>query len=129
MQSANKLVGSHVHCARLATWTGNDKWRARFVDKNAIHFVDDDKVKFALNTLTALGCHVIAKVVETKFAVCAVGDVASVGKALFPVRLLHQSYANGKPQKLEYFAHPILVAGGKVLVDGDDVYALAGKRI
>ena len=37
--------------------------------------------------------------------------------------------ADGKPKKPMYFAHPCGVTGRKVVIDGDDMDALALKRI
>ena len=41
--------------------------------------------------------------------------------------MYHQ--ADGQPQKAVYLAHPFAVAAGQVVVDGDDVDALAGQRV
>ena len=73
--------------------------------------------------------HVVAQIVETVFVVGAVGDVAGIGfLALGIVEPVHDD-ADGQPEEIIDLAHPGGVAAGEVVVDGDDVDALARERV
>ena len=91
--------------------------------------VDDGERVAALDHLRELVLHVVAQIVEAEFVVGAVGNVAGIGRlALVVVEPVHDD-ADRKPEELVDAAHPFGVAPGEVVVDGDDVHALAGKRV
>ena len=73
--------------------------------------------------------HVIAQIVEAVFVVGAVGDVAGIGHLAFNIVEAVDNHAGGEAEKAVDLAHPAGVAASEVVVDGDDVDALAGKRI
>ena len=73
--------------------------------------------------------HVVAQVVEAEFVVGAVGDVGGVGGVLVAVRHARIDHADAQAQPVVQLAHPCRVAAGQVVVDGDDVDALAFQRI
>ena len=61
----------------------DDQRRARFVDQNGIHFIDNSEIMAALHLVLAAGGHaVVAQVIEAEFGVGAVGDVAIILRAL-----------------------------------------------
>ena len=73
--------------------------------------------------------HVVAQVVEAELVVGAVGDVAGVGLlALLVVEPVHDG-ADAEAQEAVDPAHPLGVAGGEVVVDGDDVDAQARQGV
>ena len=79
----------------------------------------------ALHHLVGLKHHVVAQVVEAELAVRAVGDVGAVGfLALFGI---HESVDHGhaQPHGGVQRRHPVGVAAGQIVVDGDHVHALA----
>ena len=129
MQSAYETVCRDVHFAGFAAGTGNDKRSARFVDQDAVHLVDDYEIKSALNTRLTRSCHIVPQVVETKFVVGSVGNIASVCRAFFPCGGFCQSYADGQAQKTIHLAHPLGVTSGKIFVHGDNVNALSGECV
>ena len=91
--------------------------------------VDDGVVVPALHHLRELVLHVVAQVVEAVFVVGAVGDVAGVGcAALVVVEPVHDD-ADGQAEEPVDLPHPFGVAAGEVVVDRDDVDALAGERV
>ena len=59
---------------------GDDQRRARLVDEDRVHFVDDGVGVAALHHLGARVLHVVAQVVEAELVVGAVGDVGGVGR-------------------------------------------------
>ena len=73
--------------------------------------------------------HVVAQVVEAVFVVGAVGDVAGVGILAFAVVEPMHDHAGGQAEEAVDLPHPFGVALGEVVVDGDDVDALAGQRV
>ena len=73
--------------------------------------------------------HVVAQVVEAELVVGAVGDVGGVGfAALLVVQIVHDD-ADGQAEEAVELAHPLGVAFGQVVVDGDDVHAAPAERV
>src|ERR1700681_4843023 len=79
-QLGNNLVNFGVFVGGLFRWPGNNQGRTRFVNKDGVHFVDDGEVMTALDAIGEVIFHVVAKIVETKFIVRAVGNVRVIGR-------------------------------------------------
>ena len=109
--------------------TGNDQRRPRFVDQDAVDFVDDRVVVTALHVVREVELHVVAEVVEAELVVGAVGDVGGVGDLAFLVVQLVLDHADRHAQKAVEPSHPLGVAAREVVVDGDDVNAFAGQGV
>ena len=108
---------------------GDDQRRARLVDQDRVDFVDDGVEVTALDHVLQPVLHVVAQIVEAVFVVGAVGDVARIGfLALGVVEPVHDD-ADGEAEEVVDLPHPFGVAPGEVVVDGDDVDALAGQRV
>ena len=73
--------------------------------------------------------HVVAEVVEAELVVRAVGDVAAVGDLTFLVVQVVLDDADRHAKEPVDAAHPLGVAAREVVVDGDDVDALALERV
>ena len=115
---------------RLGGRAGNDERGAGFVDKDGVHFVDDGEVVAALDLFVAGGGHpVVAEIVEAKLGVGAVGHVAAVFRAAFPRRHLVLDATHGEAEVAEQGPHPLGVAAGEVVVDGDHMDAQAGEGV
>ena len=83
----------------------------------------------ALHHVVLVGHHVVAQVVEAELVVGAVGDVGVVGAAAaVAVDALHDQ-ADTQTQPAVEFSHPLAVALGQIIVDGDDVDAFAGQSV
>ena len=108
---------------------GDDQRGARFVDQDRVDLVDDGVVQAALEPVFLGQRHVVAQVVEAEFVVGAVADVAAVGRAFLAVRHARIDHAHVQAQEGVQLAHPGGVAAGQVVVDGDDVDALAFQRV
>ena len=130
-----------VEVGRLLGRAGDDQRRARLVDEDVVDLVDDREAVHrqraavladapaVLDLLLDRLRHVVAQVVEAELGVGAVGDVGVVGLDLV-LGLLHVlQHAPGEPEQVVDRAHPLGVAAGEVVVDGDDVDALAGERV
>jgi len=109
--------------------TGDDQRGAGFVDKDAVDFVDDGIVEFALHHIPDIGGHVVAQIVKTELVVGAVGDIGVVGVApLFGGHLAVQG-GGGQAEKGVDPAHPFAVALGQIVVDRDQMGPLAGQGV
>ena len=118
-----------VHFRAVLERTGNDQRRAGFVDQDRIDLVDDRVIVTALHHRLAVVFHVVAQIVEAELVVGGVGDVGGVGGAALVVGQAVHDDADGQAEELVDAAHPFGVALGEIVVDGDDVDALAGERV
>ena len=122
-------VDGVVEFGAVVERTGDDQRRARLVDQDRVDFVDDGVDVAALDHVLQPVLHVVAQIVEAEFVVGAVGDVAGIGLlALVVVEAVHDD-ADGQAEEVVDLAHPFGVALGEVVVDGDDMDALAGQRV
>jgi hypothetical protein len=128
-QARHELVDLQVQLGVFFRRAGNDERRARLVDEDRVHFVDDGEGQLALHAVLQAERQVVTQVIEAEFVVGAVGDVAGVGGALFGVLLLVADHADGEPEEAVDGAHPVCVALRQVLVDGDHVDTLARQRV
>ena len=87
------------------------------------------EVVAALDALFQRMGHVVAQVVETELVVGAVGDVGVVGHAPLVGRHLREDHADVQAEEAVHPAHPLAVSFGQVVVDGDDVHALAADAV
>ena len=131
----------------LLAGPGDDQRRAGFVNQDGIDFIDDgvaeqlvlsaaavggcyrDRLDGALDTIGQPELHVVAQVIESELVIGPVGDVSVVAVLPLMVVQVVQDGADGQPQRPMDLSHPFGVARGQVVVDRDDVYALAFERI
>ncbi len=128
-QLRDDAVDLVIEIGRFLGWTRDDERRSRFVDEDAVDFVDDGVVVPALHVVREVELHVVAQVVETELVVGAVGDVAGVRDLAFLVVQVVLDDANRHPEEPVDAAHPFRVAAGEVVVDRDDMDALALERV
>ena len=112
-----------VEVGGLLRRTRNDERRARLVDQDAVDLVDDGEAVLPLHELCPLELHVVAEVVEPELVVRAVGDVAAVRRVALGVPQVVLDHADAQAQKTVDAPHPVGVAAGEIVVDGDDVDA------
>ena len=125
----NDFADARVLVGGLVGGAGDDERGAGFVDEDGVDFVDDGVVVAALHAILDFELHVVAQVVEAEFVVGAVGDVGGIGGAALVVVEVVDDDADGEAEELVDLAHPLGVALGQVVVDGDDVDAVAGERV
>ena len=82
-----------------------------------------------LDHLLARIFHIVAQVVEAELVVGRVGDVAIVGVAALLVAEVGDDHPDGHAEEAIDLAHPVGVAAGEIVVDGDDMDALALERV
>ena len=122
-------VDGVVEIRAVVERAGDDQRRARLVDQDRVHLVDDGVDMAALHHVLEPVLHVVAQIVEAELVVGAVGDVARIGGlALLVVEPVHD-HADGEPEEAVDLAHPFGVALGEVVVDGHDMHAPAGERV
>ena len=103
----------------------DDERGAGLVDEDRVDLVDDGEVVAALDELVHGPGHVVAQVVEAELVVRAVGDVLGVlGTALLG-RHRREDDAGLEAEQAVHAAHELGLVLGEVVVDGDDVHALA----
>ncbi len=129
LELRNDLADAGVLVGGLVGRAGDDERGARFVDEDRVDFVDDGVVVAALNAVLDLELHVVAEVVEAEFVVGSVGDVGGVGGAAFVVVEVVNNDSDGEAEELVDLAHPLRVALGEVVVDGDHVDAVTGEGV
>ena len=122
-------VDAGVLVGGLVGGAGDDERGAGLVDEDGVDLVDDAVVVTALDLIFELELHVVAEVVEAELVVGAVGDVGAVGVAALLVVEVVDDDADGEAEEAVDLAHPLGVALGEVVVDGDDVDAVAGERV
>ena len=120
-----------VQLGGVADAAGDDQRRARLVDQDRVDLVDDAVAVAALDLGVEPRRHVVAEVVEAHLVVGAVGDVALVVAALLlrPVLEAGDDESDAEPEELVDLAHPLGVAAGEVVVDGDQVDAFAAQPV
>src|ERR1039457_3861875 len=102
--------------------TANDERRPRFVDENRIHFVNNREEITPLHLRLDAGGHaVVAEVVEAKFRVGAICDIADILRPPKGRRLIVLDAANRQPEKLVHLAHPLRIARGEIIVNRDQM--------
>ena len=122
-------VDGVVEFASIVERTGDDQRRARLVDQDRVHFVDDGEEVRPLDHVLKPVLHVVAQIVEAVLVVGAVGDVAGVGLlALRVIQAVHD-HAGGQPEERVDLPHPLRVAAGEVIVHRDHMHAATGERI
>ncbi len=118
-----------VQLGRVVALAADDQRRARLVDQDRVDLVDDGVVEVALDHLVERPGHVVAQVVEADLVVGDVRDVAVVRRLARVVVEVVLDHADRHVEGLVDRAHPLRVALGQVVVDGDQVDALAGQRV
>ena len=126
---AHKPIRLLVQFARLLPRAADDERCACLIDQDGVHLVDDRIGELTLHHLLLIDNHIVAQIVKPEFVVRAVGDVARIGSAaLVVVQSMHDA-ADAHAEEAVDLAHPLRVAAGQIVVDGDDMHALAAERI
>jgi len=129
LQARHEFVHRQIGVGGFFGRPRNDERRARFVDEDRIHLVDDGETQAALHAILEPEREVVTQIVEAEFVVGAVGDIAGVGGTLFRRGLRVADHAHGQPEKAIHRTHPVGVALREVLVDRDHVHAFTRQRI
>ena len=109
--------------------TGNDQRGTGLVDEDGVDLIDDGEVVAALHQIGLFPRHVVAQVVETELVVGAVGDVGVVLLAALRRLLVGDDAAGAHAKEAVDTAHEFGLIACQIVVDGDDMHALAVKRV
>ena len=129
LEARNQLVDLLIELGAVFGLAGDDQRGTCFVDQDRVDFIDDREVEFALVLFLEAERHVVAQVVEAELVVSAVGNIGGIGGALFFRRLERRDDTDGEAEEFIQRTHPVGVAAGQVVVDGDHVYTLAGQCV
>ncbi|KGE03265.1 hypothetical protein HRUBRA_02213 [Pseudohaliea rubra DSM 19751] len=128
-QPRHQGVDALVQLRAVFRGAGDDQRRARLVDKDRVHFVDDGKGQLTLELVVQGEGHVVAEIIEAELVVGAVDHVAAVGGALLLRQLAGADHAHLQTEELVERPHPAGVPAGEIVVHGDQVHRLAGERV
>jgi hypothetical protein len=128
-QLRNDPIDLVIQIRRFFGRPGNDERRSRFIDQDAVHFVDNREVVTPLHVVREVELHVVAQVVEPELVVGAVRDVARVGDLALLVVQIVLDDTHRHPEEAIDPSHPLGVAPGQVIVDRDHVDAFAREGI
>ena len=107
-----------------------DKRSSGIIYEHRIHLIHNCIVMLALNKISRLYDHIVPKVVKAKLVVCTISDITPVClTSLYGIRLVLIYAIYRKTVELIERAHPLRVTLGEVIIYGNNVNALAGKRI
>ena len=129
LELGDQLVDGDVELGAVLARAGDDERRARLVDQDRVHLVHDREVVIALQHLREVRLHVVAQVVEAELVVGGVGHVGVVGRLLVALGHARHHHPDAEAERVIDHAHPLGVAAGEVVVDGDDVHAPPGQRV
>ena len=125
----NNMSKNLIQLGGFFTRAGDNQRGTRFVDQDTIDLIDDTVVQLALNHLVFINHHVITQVVEAEFVVCAVGNISSISSlAVREVHIMHNQ-ANRQAQRFIDTAHVFAVTTGKIVIDSNNMHALARKSV
>ena len=116
---------SHVAFGR----SGDNQRGTGFVDEDGVDLVDDGEVMSALHQVGFFPGHVVAKVIEAEFVVGAIGDVGVVLLATLRRLLIGDDATGAHAEESIDTTHQLGLIAGQIVVDGDDVNALAFQRV
>ena len=83
----------------------------------------------ALHLLLLIDHHVVTQIVEAHLVICAVGYVGGVCLLALVAFFFVNDKADGQTHEAIDLAHPFAVAAGKIIIDRDDVNAVAREGV
>ncbi len=128
-QAGDEIIRHFIQLGRFLAFAGDDERCARFINEDGVDLVDDGERVAALHHLLFVNRHVVAQVIEAELVVGAVCNVGGVGCAALLGRQIVDDEADGQTQETVDLAHPLRVALGQIVVDRDDVHAIAGQCV
>ena len=120
-----KDVARLVQSGGLAALSGNDQRCTRLVDEYGIDLVDDDIVQSALYELLLIDDHVVSQVIKAQLIVGHIGNVTIVCLLAFLAVHVVQYHSHGQTEKFMHLSHPLRITLCQIVIDGDDMDALA----
>ena len=128
-QAGDEHLRHVVQLGGLVALAGDDEGGAGLVDEDRVHLVHDGKGMTPLHQLAGVDAHVVPQVIEAHLVVGAIGDIGGIGLLALLVGKAVDDEAHLQPQEAVDLAHPLAVALGQIVVDGDDVDAPARQGV
>ena len=120
----------HLQPRRLAVaGAGQHQGHQGFVDQHRVGLVDERDVRVGRHQIGNVGHQLVAQDVEPDLVDGGVRDVTPVGGPTIARSGLRGDPPDRQAQRLDQRTHPLRVAAGQVVVDGDNVHVAAGQRI
>ena len=129
LERADEIVRLTVKVGGFVAHAADDERRPRLVDEDGVDLVHYREIVPALNAVRLVRDHVVAKIVEAHLVVRAVGYVRGVRFLVRGGVALVYDQTDRQAEEAVDLAHPFRVAAGEVIVDRDDVHAVAGERV
>ena len=101
----------------------DDQGSSGVVNQDGVHLIDHRKVVLALYQVIGLSGHVVPEVIEAKFIIGTVNNIATIG--FFPRRgvgLVLVDAVHREAVKFKYRGVPFGVTLGQVVIDRNQVY-------
>ena len=119
----------HIEFGFVVGRAGNNQRRPRFIYQDRIDFIDNREVERALHHLRAFIFHIVAQIIETKFVVRRISDIASICVAAIIFGDVWNDNPCRKAKEPVNPAHPFRVTAGQIVVHGHNMNAFALKRV
>ena len=129
LQGADEAIRLFIQVGGLVARAGDNQRRARFVDEDGVHLVHDGEVMTALHHVLLIDHHVVAQIVKAHLVVRAVGHVAGISRLALFLRQIMHDHAHSHAEEAENAAHVFALELSQIVVDGDDMHALARERV
>ena len=125
LEAGDEEIGHLIELGAVVALAGDDQRRSGLVDQDGVHLVDDGKAVAALDLVFFIQRHVVAQIVEAKLVVGAIGNVGQIRLPPLIGGHIVDDQTDLQAHEAIDLAHPLRVSLGKIVVDGDDVHALA----
>ena len=83
----------------------------------------------ALNHVFFINRHIVTQIVKAHLIIRAVGNIGIICRLALLVGKTVDDKSDGQTHEAMHLAHPLTVAACKVIIDGDDMDALAGQCV
>ena len=113
----------------LAALSGNDQRGSRFIDQYGVHLIDDGIMQSTQNQLFLVNNHVITQIIKSQFVVGNISDITLVSFLSLLGGHAVQYHADLQSQELMYLTHPLRITLRQIVIDGNDMDALAFQSI
>ena len=128
-QSGYQRVDPQIQIRPVGDHAGDDERRPGLVDQDRIDLVDNREMQAPLHPALFAEGHVVAQIIEAELIVCAIGNIAGIGR----LALLHgkagYDHPGAQAQKGINLSHPLGVTPGQIVIDRDHMHAAARERV
>ena len=128
-QHGYHAVDAPIEFRAVFRCAGDNQRRARLIDQNGIHFVDNGKAQSSGHTLFQRKRHIVAQVIKTELVIRTVDNICVVSGAFFLWRLTRADHAEGDTEEVVERPHPVGVAMGQVIIYRNQVDTITAERV